>query len=60
MEAEHPYLRASMLAALGNVVPSHLLDRKLWGVDAGAGASSVVGATSDETPPIPLSRLRGV
>jgi tRNA 2-thiocytidine biosynthesis protein TtcA len=29
MEAEHPHLRQSMLAALGNVVPSHLLDRAL-------------------------------
>jgi tRNA 2-thiocytidine biosynthesis protein TtcA len=26
MEAEHPKLKQSMLAALGNVVPSHLLD----------------------------------
>jgi tRNA 2-thiocytidine biosynthesis protein TtcA len=30
MEAEHPNLRQSMLAALGNVNPSHLLDRKLY------------------------------
>jgi tRNA 2-thiocytidine biosynthesis protein TtcA len=29
MEAEHPHLRSTMLAALGNVVPSHLLDRGL-------------------------------
>jgi tRNA 2-thiocytidine biosynthesis protein TtcA len=29
MEAEHPNLRQTMLAALGNVNPSHLLDRKL-------------------------------
>jgi tRNA 2-thiocytidine biosynthesis protein TtcA len=29
MEAEHPHLRQSMLAALGNVIPSHLLDRSL-------------------------------
>jgi tRNA 2-thiocytidine biosynthesis protein TtcA len=26
MEAEHPKLKQSMLAALGNVIPSHLLD----------------------------------
>ena len=29
MEAEHPHLRSTMLAALGNVIPSHLLDPKL-------------------------------
>jgi tRNA 2-thiocytidine biosynthesis protein TtcA len=29
MEAEHPQLRNSMLAALGNVNPTHLLDREL-------------------------------
>jgi tRNA 2-thiocytidine biosynthesis protein TtcA len=31
MEAEHPQLRNSMLAALGNVNPTHLLDRELLG-----------------------------
>jgi tRNA 2-thiocytidine biosynthesis protein TtcA len=29
MEAEHPKLKQSMLAALGNVIPSHLLDATL-------------------------------
>jgi tRNA 2-thiocytidine biosynthesis protein TtcA len=29
MEAEHPHLRSTMLAAIGNVVPTHLLDRRL-------------------------------
>jgi len=29
MERAHPTLRASMLAAMGNVVPSHLLDSRL-------------------------------
>jgi tRNA 2-thiocytidine biosynthesis protein TtcA len=36
MEAEHPQLRQTMLAALGNVVPTHLLDRDLH---ARAGAT---------------------
>jgi tRNA 2-thiocytidine biosynthesis protein TtcA len=31
MEAEHPHLRDSMLAALRNVNPSHLLDQELAG-----------------------------
>jgi tRNA 2-thiocytidine biosynthesis protein TtcA len=30
MEREHPGIRASMLAALTNVRPSHLLDKGLW------------------------------
>jgi tRNA 2-thiocytidine biosynthesis protein TtcA len=29
METEHPQLKQTMLAALGNVVPSHLLDADL-------------------------------
>ena len=30
LTAEHPHVRDSLAAALGNVKPSHLLDRKLW------------------------------
>jgi tRNA 2-thiocytidine biosynthesis protein TtcA len=30
LEAKHPTLRQSMLAAMGNVNPSHLLDKKLF------------------------------
>ena len=29
MESENPQVRQSLLAALGNVVPSHLMDQKL-------------------------------
>jgi tRNA 2-thiocytidine biosynthesis protein TtcA len=50
LEAEHPYLRNSMLAALGNVVPSHLLDPQLR-KDPGAAAAA-------EPPQVPAARLR--
>lgn len=30
LEAEHPKIRANMLAALGNVRPTHLFDGNLW------------------------------
>ena len=46
MERAHPHLRQTMLAALGNVVPTHLLDRSL------AGGTS----TSPETPLLQITR----
>src|SRR5437762_5076375 len=49
METEHPQLRQSMLAALGNVNPSHLLDRDLH-----PGAGSPPAAAADDG----LVRLR--
>jgi tRNA 2-thiocytidine biosynthesis protein TtcA len=36
LEAEHPGVRASLLGAMGNVMPEHLLDRRLSGDDRGA------------------------
>jgi tRNA 2-thiocytidine biosynthesis protein TtcA len=36
MEAKHPTLRQTMLAAMGNVNPSHLFDRRLKETAAGA------------------------
>jgi tRNA 2-thiocytidine biosynthesis protein TtcA len=50
LEAEHPHLRNSMLAALGNVVPSHLLDPQLR-KDVGAAAPA-------QPPQVPAARLR--
>jgi tRNA 2-thiocytidine biosynthesis protein TtcA len=35
MEGEHPGVRASLLAAMGNVMPAHLLDRRLHDVARG-------------------------
>jgi tRNA 2-thiocytidine biosynthesis protein TtcA len=54
MEAEHPHLRNTMLAALGNVVPSHLLDRRL------AGIAATAAAEPEATPALlPAGRLVG-
>jgi tRNA 2-thiocytidine biosynthesis protein TtcA len=40
LELTHPTLRQTMLAALGNVVPTHLLDRALVGAAATATAAA--------------------
>lgn len=38
LEVEHPDIKNSMIAALGNVVPSHLIDRRLQPVEDMAAA----------------------
>jgi tRNA 2-thiocytidine biosynthesis protein TtcA len=43
LEMEHPDIKQSMISALGRVVPSHLLDRRLA---AGAPAADTVGAAT--------------
>jgi tRNA 2-thiocytidine biosynthesis protein TtcA len=43
LEMEHPDIKQSMISALGRVVPSHLLDRRLV---AGAPAADTVGAAT--------------
>jgi tRNA 2-thiocytidine biosynthesis protein TtcA len=49
LEAKHPTLRQTMLAAMGNVNPSHLLDKKLFpahDVALAAAETDVIAASS--------------
>jgi tRNA 2-thiocytidine biosynthesis protein TtcA len=46
LEAKHPTLRQTMLAALGNVNPSHLFDRRLQNSDVAAPEVALVAATA--------------
>ena len=58
METEHPHLRATMLAALGNVVPSHLLDKDLAGATPAGPARAAKAQAPAQAPLIQLSRSR--
>ena len=49
LEAKHPTLRQTMLAALGNVNPSHLLDKKLFPAHDAAGAATESDVISTES-----------
>jgi tRNA 2-thiocytidine biosynthesis protein TtcA len=57
MEQDHPHVRASMLAALGNVNPSHLLDRALAGAPTGSKEATAAPAPAAE-PSGPLLQIR--
>ncbi len=56
LEAEHPHVRESLLAALGNVRPSQLLDRELWPL--GFAPPAVDSGGSASPPPAGLVKLR--
>jgi tRNA 2-thiocytidine biosynthesis protein TtcA len=59
LEQEIPHIRSSMLTALGNVAPSHLLDSHLYDFTRFASASgdvaaeldTAIGHADDTTPP---------
>jgi tRNA 2-thiocytidine biosynthesis protein TtcA len=58
LEREHPHVKASMMKALGNVMPRHLLDRRLNPTrdleDRAVRALDDVGDVPAEVPLIPL------
>jgi tRNA 2-thiocytidine biosynthesis protein TtcA len=59
LEREHPGTKTVMLSALGNVRPSHLLDRDLWR-SLGLGAASEGAPDGDalgESNRVPAARL---
>ena len=55
LEIEHPEIKNSMLRALGNVAPRHLLDRRLTAPDAGSGPDSAPREAPDLSFPLQLT-----
>jgi tRNA 2-thiocytidine biosynthesis protein TtcA len=57
LERDNPGTKTVMLAALQNVRPSHLLDRRLWRALALTSADDEDGATPDVDAPMPVATL---
>jgi tRNA 2-thiocytidine biosynthesis protein TtcA len=61
LEREHPSIKSSMITALANVVPSHLLDRRLHPIaEAAAEASQRSSADHAHLLPVLTARPSGV
>jgi tRNA 2-thiocytidine biosynthesis protein TtcA len=57
LERDHPGVRASLFASMGNVLPQHLLDRRLHPREPQAGADPWIDGECDESAPLqPLAR----
>jgi tRNA 2-thiocytidine biosynthesis protein TtcA len=58
LEVEHPEIKNSMLAALGHVVPSHLLDRQLSTTRVWEKATPAAAGVAGEVVAVPVSIRR--
>jgi len=56
LEREHPGVRASLFASMGNVLPAHLLDARLYPRDVQSGADPWIDG-DDCAAPSPLPAL---
>ncbi|HYV66414.1 MAG TPA: hypothetical protein VE964_09235, partial [Myxococcales bacterium] len=59
LEREHPGVRASLFASMGNVLPAHLLDARLYPREVRSGKDPWIDGDGCDTPsPVPqLARI---